>query len=164
MICVIRNLCTFETVTDTTRETTWKQQRNSSVFRWQHWSQHISREWGSRSHSKRNTKSIKHSWKQCVFRARCHVADWCNTLAEVWLSDTPRISWQLSSSQRLTSYIPTITLCVCICVPPIVARQRLGKHIPATTNKGNNRWKCHVLCGPRRIKESNYFIPELSVY
>jgi hypothetical protein len=24
-------------------------------------------------------------WKQCEFRARCHVAVWCNRLAEVYL-------------------------------------------------------------------------------
>jgi hypothetical protein len=33
--------------------------------------------------------------------------------------------------------------------PPLVARQWLGKHIPATTK---NCWRCRFLCGPCRIK------------
>jgi hypothetical protein len=37
------------------------------------------------------------------------------------------ISWHLSPSQRRTSWIPPISLCACMCIPPIVARQRLGK-------------------------------------
>jgi hypothetical protein len=49
------------------------------------------------------------------------------------------ISWHLSPSQRRTSKIPPISLCVCICIPLIVARQRLGKYIPAAMNARNNR-------------------------
>jgi hypothetical protein len=49
------------------------------------------------------------------------------------------ISWQLSPSQLLTSKIPPITLCVYMCSPPIIARQRLCKHVPATTNTRSNR-------------------------
>jgi hypothetical protein len=30
-------------------------------------------------------------------------------------------------------------LCACMCIPPIVARQRLGKHVPAATNTRNSR-------------------------
>jgi hypothetical protein len=35
--------------------------------------------------------------------------------------------------------------------PPIVARQRLGKLIPAAMK---NCWRRHFLCDPRRIKEN----------
>jgi hypothetical protein len=30
-------------------------------------------------------------------------------------------------------------LCVCMSIPPIAAKQRLGKHVPAATNMRNNR-------------------------
>jgi hypothetical protein len=33
-------------------------------------------------------------------------------------------------TQRHTSQIPPISLCVCMCIPPIVARQRIGKVFP----------------------------------
>jgi hypothetical protein len=53
------------------------------------------------------------------------------------------ISWQLSPSQRCTSLIPPISLCVCVCVcmciHPIVARHRVGRHVPASTNTRNHR-------------------------
>jgi hypothetical protein len=32
---------------------------------------------------------------------------------------------------------PSLSLCVCMCAPPIVARQRLGKHVPVATNTPN---------------------------
>jgi hypothetical protein len=51
-----------------------------------------------------------------------------------------RISWHLSPSQWRTSQIPLISLCVCMSISPlIVARQRLGKYVPAATNTRNNR-------------------------
>jgi hypothetical protein len=43
------------------------------------------------------------------------------------------ISWHLSTSQRRAS------VCVYICIPHIVASQRLGKHVPAATITRNNR-------------------------
>jgi hypothetical protein len=49
------------------------------------------------------------------------------------------ISWQLSPSQRRTSWIPPISLCARMCIPLIVARQWLGKHVPTATNTHNNR-------------------------
>jgi hypothetical protein len=49
------------------------------------------------------------------------------------------VSWHLSPSQRLTSYTPAISLCVCLCIPPVVATQRLGKHVLAAANRGYNR-------------------------
>jgi hypothetical protein len=49
-----------------------------------------------------------------------------------------KISWKLSPSQRRTSYIPSISLCVYMCILPIVARQRLGKHVPSATSTCNN--------------------------
>jgi hypothetical protein len=36
-----------------------------------------------------------------------------------------------------------------VCVSPIVARQRLGKHVPAATK---NSWRRRFLCGSCRIK------------
>jgi hypothetical protein len=38
-----------------------------------------------------------------------------------------------------------ISLCVCVCIPPFVARQRLFKHVPAATNARNKR-TVEVLC------------------
>jgi hypothetical protein len=37
---------------------------------------------------------------------------------------------------------------VCMCIPPSVARQQLGKHIPVATNALNNRRivECIVFC------------------
>jgi hypothetical protein len=43
-------------------------------------------------------------------------------------------AWHMSPSQRPTSYILPISLCVCMCIPPIVTGQRLGKNITAATN------------------------------
>jgi hypothetical protein len=37
----------------------------------------------------------------------------------------------LSPSQRLNSQIPPISLCVCMCIPPIIAWQRLSKNVTA---------------------------------
>jgi hypothetical protein len=34
---------------------------------------------------------------------------------------------------------PISTACVCTYIPPIVARQRLGRHVPVATNTRNNR-------------------------
>jgi hypothetical protein len=45
------------------------------------------------------------------------------------------MSWHLSPSQRRTSS-PPFTLCVCI--PSVVAKQRLGKHFFAAMNTRNN--------------------------
>jgi hypothetical protein len=47
--------------------------------------------------------------------------------------------WHLSPSQRRTSLIPPVSLCVCMSIPLIVARQRLGKHVPEAMNTHNNR-------------------------
>jgi hypothetical protein len=41
-------------------------------------------------------------WKQCLFTARCHVAEGCNRLAEVWL-------WPPLSSY-FTEAVTTITV------------------------------------------------------
>jgi hypothetical protein len=49
------------------------------------------------------------------------------------------ISWQLSPSQRrLYKSLPSV--CVCMCIPLIVVRQRFGRHITAATNTGNRRF------------------------
>jgi hypothetical protein len=40
----------------------------------------------------------------------------------------------MSPSQRRTSEIPPINLCVCMCIPPIVARQRLSKKATVATD------------------------------
>jgi hypothetical protein len=50
-----------------------------------------------------------------------------------------RVSWHLSPSEQRISQIPPPSLCVCTCIPPIVVRQRFGKHVPAATNTRNNR-------------------------
>jgi hypothetical protein len=60
---------------------------------------------------------------------------WTN-LYETWYVN---ISWHLNPSQRRTSKIPLISPCVCMCIPLIVARQRLGKHVPMATNTRNIR-------------------------
>jgi hypothetical protein len=59
--------------------------------------------------------------------------------------------------------MPSISLCVCIrvCIPPIVAGQRLGSTVPAVTNTLNNRrivgrvclWVC--LCIPLSLLGNN---------
>jgi hypothetical protein len=61
------------------------------------------------------------------------------------------ISWHLRQSQRRTSWIPPISLCVCVsllsllgkglvkCISPFIARKRLGKQVPAAKNIRNNR-------------------------
>jgi hypothetical protein len=41
------------------------------------------------------------------------------------------------------------SLFVCMCIPTIVTRQRLAKHIPSATK---NCWKHRFLCDSRRIK------------
>jgi hypothetical protein len=41
-------------------------------------------------------------YKQCIFTAWCHMADWCNRLAEVW-------PWH-SLSSSLTKAVTTITV------------------------------------------------------
>jgi hypothetical protein len=46
-------------------------------------------------------------------------------------------------SQRRTSQIPPISLCVWMCTPPIVGRQTLGNDVPVATK---NTWKCRFLC------------------
>jgi hypothetical protein len=68
------------------------------------------------------------------------------------------VSWHLSPSQRLASYISPISLCVCMRIPPtfarhqvgknplIVARQRLGKNVPGATNTRNNRRVVGRIC------------------
>lgn len=59
-------------------------------------------------------------------------------------------SWQLNPYQQHTSQIPSINLFVCmfflslLCkgsvkYPPFITRQRLAKHVSATTNTRNNR-------------------------
>jgi hypothetical protein len=48
-------------------------------------------------------------------------------------------SWHLSPSQRRTSQIPPTSPCGRIWSPSTVARQRLGKEIPAAKHIGNNR-------------------------
>jgi hypothetical protein len=45
------------------------------------------------------------------------------------------VSWNLSPSYFLNPSHHS----VCICIPPIVAKQRLGKHVPVTTKTRNNR-------------------------
>jgi hypothetical protein len=49
-----------------------------------------------------------------------------------------RITWQLSSSERRTPQIPPIDLCACMCIPPTVTRQRLGKHVPGAVKTSKN--------------------------
>jgi hypothetical protein len=49
-------------------------------------------------------------------------------------------------------------VCGSIC-PLIVARQRLGIHVPAA--KGNS-WRCRFLCDPLSIKKSRLFLPRIS--
>jgi hypothetical protein len=51
-----------------------------------------------------------------------------------------RISWHLSPSQWCTWQIPPISLCVCMCIPLMVARQRLCRHVPAAMNICKN-WR-----------------------
>jgi hypothetical protein len=43
-------------------------------------------------------------------------------------------SGHLSPSQRLTWWIPLISMCVYMCIPSFIARQRFVKHVPAATN------------------------------
>jgi hypothetical protein len=50
-----------------------------------------------------------------------------------------RITWHLSPSQRRTSLIPPISLCVYMCISPTITKQRLFKHVPAVTNTRNIR-------------------------
>jgi hypothetical protein len=38
------------------------------------------------------------------------------------------------------------SLCVCICISPLVARQRLGKHVPTAANTLNNRRTLGFIC------------------
>jgi hypothetical protein len=58
-------------------------------------------------------------------------------LTTEWLNQSLWIlvcaSWQLSRSQRHTSWSPSISQCVCV-YSPIVASQRLGKNDTASTN------------------------------
>jgi hypothetical protein len=60
-----------------------------------------------------------------------------------------------------TSYIPPISLCVSMCIPPIVARHRFGKHVHAATTTGNSeRTVGHgFLYGPCRIKGECVYPP-----
>jgi hypothetical protein len=44
------------------------------------------------------------------------------------------MSWHLSPSQWHTSWIPPIRLCVCMCIPLLVARKWLGRHVLTATN------------------------------
>jgi hypothetical protein len=53
--------------------------------------------------TKWNTNLKKHSHKkQCMFTVRCHMADWCNKLAEVWPCPLP--------SSSFTEAVTTITV------------------------------------------------------
>lgn len=49
------------------------------------------------------------------------------------------ISWHLSPSERRTSEIPPIGHCDYMCVPHIIARQRLGKHVLSARNTHDNK-------------------------
>jgi hypothetical protein len=44
------------------------------------------------------------------------------------------ISWHLIPSQRRTSLIPPNSRFVCMCIPPVVAKQRLGRNVTTATN------------------------------
>jgi hypothetical protein len=48
-------------------------------------------------------------------------------------------------------------LCVCACIPPVVARQLLGKHVPAVTNTRDNRRNvgCVVFYAARDISKES---------
>jgi hypothetical protein len=50
------------------------------------------------------------------------------------------------------------SICVCISIPLIVARQRPGRHVPAAKK---NCWRRRFLCGPCRTEEESV---SLSVY
>jgi hypothetical protein len=58
-----------------------------------------------------------------------------------------RISRQLSTPQ-----IQPISICVCVWIPHIVARQRHGKNVTEATRNRKKCWRRRFLCGPCRYK------------
>jgi hypothetical protein len=61
------------------------------------------------------------------------------------------ISWHLSPSQRSTSWIPPISLCVCMCIPLSLLDKGYVKSSPRQrihTQQYNNCWMRRFLCGP----------------
>jgi hypothetical protein len=46
-----------------------------------------------------------------------------------------RISWKLTPISTAYFINPSISLCVCMGIVPIVARHRLGKHVPVATDR-----------------------------
>jgi hypothetical protein len=64
-------------------------------------------------------------------------------LIKFWMSEpifmTVCISWHLSPFQWRASWIRPISVCVCMCISPMGARQRLGTHVLAATNTRYNR-------------------------
>jgi hypothetical protein len=58
---------------------------------------------------------------------------------------TPRLTDWLTVSSNVTLTLTWLD-CVCMCVPLFVARQCLGKHVPAATNKRSNRRIVRCAC------------------
>jgi hypothetical protein len=82
--------------------------------------------------------------KNRLIKSLCCLAVCVSRLINFWMSNQALwnlvyISWHLSQSRRRTSLNPAISLCVCTFINPIVARQQLGKHVPAAVDTGNNR-------------------------
>jgi hypothetical protein len=55
-------------------------------------------------------------------------------------------------------FINPISLCACICIPPIVTRQRLSKHFPAATNTHNRRIGRVVFCAVRVVSKESLWV------
>jgi hypothetical protein len=82
------------------------------------------------------------------------------------------ISWQLSPSQRRSSEILSISVCVCISllslqgnsfvkfIPQFGAGQRFGKHVPAATNTRCNRRIVGrvILCAIRALSKESLWV------
>jgi hypothetical protein len=60
-----------------------------------------------------------------------------------------------NTASNSSSVVTLLSLCVCICIPRIVARQRLGKHVSAATNTHEELLDGSFSmrsCGPYHIK------------
>jgi hypothetical protein len=99
---------------------------------------------------KNESRLMRSPWPQCVCVLMCVPPPPIN----FWMPEPVLMKlgvYIMAPESISTAYFiinPSISLCVCMRILPIIARQQLGKHIPTATNTLNNRIivGCTVFC------------------